>query len=200
MIFKVLTLVLAILGFYLSPYGPGTGPNASETVEIKTRRIVSGTHYLATVTRVADGDTITVRNTDGATHKIRMHAIDAPELKQAGGEQARRWLSNLLMNQQVKILVNDTDRYQRQVAKVLLPIEGCTEPVCAGETDVNLKALENGHAWWYRDFARTQSSEDRSLYENAEQLARETRTGLWQQANPKAPWQWRTEQRNQQNN
>ena len=191
MIFKVLALLLALLGYYMSPYGPSATENS------KPDTANSGSYYLAQVTRVADGDTITVRNQDGATHKIRMHAIDAPELNQAGGEQSKRWLSDRLMNKTVKIVVNNTDRYKRQVAKVVLPVEGCSQRLCAGETDINLKAIEAGHAWWYREFSRSQSSEDRVLYEQAEDLARNTRKGLWQQTAPLAPWQWRTEQRNQ---
>lgn len=198
MIFKVLALLLALAGFYLSPYGPNphNGPNASES-QNRQGSATSGSFYLATVTRVADGDTLTVRNRDGATHKIRMHAIDAPELNQAGGEQSKRWLAQQVLNKDVKIVVNNTDRYKRQVAKVVLPQEGCQQRLCAGETDVNLQAIEAGHAWWYRDFARSQSSEDRVLYEAAEDQARNKRKGLWQQTAPLAPWQWRTEQRNQ---
>lgn len=199
MIFKVLALVLALLGYYVSPYGPNIGiggPIDSES-QNQPGPATSGSFYMATVTRVADGDTMTVRNRDGATHKIRMHAVDAPELNQAGGEQSRRWLTEQVLNKKVKIIVNNTDRYKRQVAKVVLPLEGCQQRLCDGETDINLKAIENGHAWWYREFARTQSSEDRVLYETAEDEARKARRGLWQQTAPQAPWQWRTEQRNQ---
>lgn len=198
MIFKVLALLLALAGFYLSPYGPsmGNGPNASES-QNKPGSATSGSFYLATVMRVADGDTLTVRNRDGATHKIRMHAVDAPELNQAGGEQSKNWLTQQVLNKNVKIVVNNTDRYKRQVAKVVLPVEGCEQRLCEGETDLNLKAIEAGHAWWYKEFARSQSSEDRVLYGEAEDQARNSRKGLWQQTAPLAPWQWRTEQRNQ---
>lgn len=198
MIFKVLALVLALLGYFVSPYGPNIGiggPGATENS--RSGAANSGSYYLAQVTRVADGDTITVRNQDGATHKIRMHAVDAPELNQAGGEQSKRWLTEQLLNKDVKIVVNNTDRYKRQVAKVVLPADGCEQRLCDGETDINLKAIQAGHAWWYREFARSQSSEDRVLYEQAEDQARNARKGLWQQTAPLAPWQWRTEQRNQ---
>ncbi|MEW6206133.1 MAG: thermonuclease family protein [Pseudomonadota bacterium] len=198
MIFKVLALVLALLGYFVSPYGPNIGiggPGATENSRSGTAN--SGSYYLAQVTRVADGDTITVRNQDGATHKIRMHAVDAPELNQAGGEQSKRWLTEQVLNKDVKIVVNNTDRYKRQVAKVVLPVDGCEQRLCDGETDINLKAIQAGQAWWYREFARSQSSEDRVLYEQAEDQARNARKGLWQQTAPLAPWQWRTEQRNQ---
>ena len=191
--------VLALLGYYVSPYGPtiGIGGPIAQESQNKPGSATSGSFYRATVTRVADGDTITVRNRDGATHKIRMHAVDAPELNQAGGEQSKRWLTEQLMNKDVKIVVNNIDRYKRQVAKVVLPVENCEQRWCDGETDVNLKAIEAGHAWWYKEYARSQSIEDRLLYEAAEDKARTARKGLWQQTAPLAPWQWRTEQRNQ---
>lgn len=197
MIFKVLALVLALLGYYISPYGPGDSPVAAEERERKAGAATSGSFYLATVTRVADGDTITVRNRDGASQKIRLHAVDAPELNQASGEQSKRWLTEQLMNKDVKIVVNNTDRYKRQVAKVILPLPNCEQRLCDGETDINLQAIELGHAWWYKEFARSQSSDDRVLYAAAEDEARKARKGLWQQTAPLAPWQWRTEQRNQ---
>jgi endonuclease YncB( thermonuclease family) len=92
MIFKVLALVLALLGYYISPYGPNIGIGGPIAEESRNREgsATSGSFYLAQVTRVADGDTITVRNLDGVTQKIRMHAVDAPELNQAGGEQSKR--------------------------------------------------------------------------------------------------------------
>lgn len=186
MILKLLAALVALLVYYVSPYGPDTGSAQAEK-----------SYYLATVTKVADGDTLTVRNSHGANQRIRLHAIDSPELKQANGEHAKNWLTQQVMNKQVKIVVANTDRYKRQVAKVVLPKKGCEKAMCEGETDINLKAIEEGHAWWYREFARTQSSDDRALYETAENQARATRKGLWQQRNPKAPWKWRTEQRNQ---
>lgn len=193
MVYKVLAFVLALLGYYFSPYGPHTSPNAEATQHTQQK----GGFYLAKVSRVADGDTLTVRNRDGATHKVRLHAVDAPELKQAGGEQSHDWLSEQVLNKEVKIVVNNTDRYKRQVAKVILPQEGCEQRMCEGEIDINLLAIEAGHAWWYRDYSRSQSSEERQLYETAEDQARQQRKGLWQRTAPQAPWQWRMEQRNQ---
>lgn len=200
MILKLLALLLALAGYYLSPYGPDGGPNANEPPVVAGSPAQAGGFYLARVTKVADGDTVTVRNTDGAIHKVRLHAVDAPELKQAAGEASRDWLSQQVMDKNVKVIVIDVDRYKRQVAKLVLPQEGCTQRLCDGETDLNLQAIEAGHAWWYRDYSRGLSSTERQLYEEAEVKARDSRTGLWKQRNPQAPWQWRTEQRNQQRN
>ena len=192
MIFKVLALVLALLGYYLSPYGPVSAEPPQNT---SRERAMRGDIYYGKVTRVADGDTVTVKTDNGATHKIRLHAVDAPELSQAGGEQSRRWLNQLVANENVKVVVSNTDRYKRHVAKLVLPGQPCEVALCEGDVDVNLAAIEAGHAWWYREFARTQTPTDRALYEQAEQQARANRMGLWQGLNPQAPWQWRSDQR-----
>ena len=193
MIFKVLALVLALLGYYLSPYGPVSAESPRNNPG--GEQALRGDMYRGMVTRVADGDTVTVKTDNGATHKIRLHAVDAPELNQAGGEQSKRWLTQTVMNQAVKVLVSNTDRYKRHVAKLLLPGQSCEGALCEGDGDVNLAAIEAGHAWWYREFARTQTPADRTLYEQAEQQARANKSGLWQGPNPQAPWQWRADQR-----
>lgn len=191
---KILALLAALAGLYHSPYGPNSDAKTTQGQAEK------GSVYRATVVRVADGDTITVRDTDGAQHKIRLHAVDAPELKQAHGVKSHGWLSDQLLNRQVKIRVIDKDRYQREVAKVLIPGADCGDTVCEEDQDVNLKLIEHGMAWWYREFAKSQSSKDRRLYNEAEDQARAQRLGLWQQASPQAPWEWRAEQRASQNN
>lgn len=190
---KILALVAAIAGFYHSPYGPNSSAQGPEG------KAAQGQVYRGTVVRVADGDTITVRDTDGAQHKVRLHAVDAPELKQAHGLKSQGWLSDQLLNETVKVRVMDKDRYQREVAKVLIPGPDCGEPVCGTDQDVNLQLIEHGMAWWYREFAKSQTSTDRSLYNEAEKHARSQRLGLWAQPTPQAPWEWRAQQRALQN-
>ena len=48
-----------------------------------------------------------------------------------------------------------------------------------------------GMAWWYRKYAKEQSSEDRGRYEFEEQEAKARRVGLWQDPEPVPPWEWR---------
>ena len=47
--------------------------------------------------------------------------------------------------------------------------------------------IELGMAWHYKDYEKEQSKTDRDLYSQAELKARESRIGLWQDANPVAP-------------
>lgn len=48
-----------------------------------------------------------------------------------------------------------------------------------------------GLAWWYRDYAREQTAQERGQYEFAEQEARAKRVGLWSDKRTVAPWEWR---------
>ncbi|WP_370260868.1 thermonuclease family protein [Limnobacter sp.] len=187
---KVLALAVALLGVYASPYGPGGGGAQADPNNAK-----AGSLLMGTVIRVADGDTLTVRDVDGRSQKIRMHAVDAPELQQAHGEQAQQWLSAQVLNKPVKIVINNTDRYKRVVGKVVLPGEPCGQALCPGDVDINLLGIEQGHLWWYRNYANTQSRVDRQAYEAAENLAREQKLGLWGKPKPQAPWEWRSQQR-----
>jgi endonuclease YncB( thermonuclease family) len=50
-------------------------------------------------------------------------------------------------------------------------------------------------AWHYKDYDREQTPEDRELYGRAEDEARAARRGLWIDANPVAPSEFRKEQR-----
>lgn len=197
LILKALAALLAVAGAYYSPYGPqkshaDTSPNRPDTA-------VADKVYTGTVIKVHDGDTINVRDTHGAIHKIRLHAVDAPELKQSQGQAAQHWFSDQILEKIVKIDVITKDRYQREVGKVLLPDPSCdAHTVCNTDEDMNLKLLENGYVWWYKDYAKEQSKQDKALYSAAEKKAREQGIGLWKESNPTPPWAWRKARREEQ--
>ena len=132
------------------------------------------------VVGVADGDTVTVLDADNVQHKIRLAGIDAPEKKQAFGQRSKESLSNLVYDKQVDVETTKRDRYGRQIAKVLV-----------GSRDVNLVQVERGMAWFYRQYQREQSPNDQRLYEAAEDAAKVGGRGLWRDANPVPPWEFR---------
>lgn len=132
------------------------------------------------VVSIADGDTVTVLDGSNQQHKIRLAGIDAPEKKQPYGEFAKQHLASLVFNRQVIVEWDKTDRYQRIVGKVLV-----------NGNDANLEQLKAGMAWWYEKYRKEQSPADRHRYSEAEQLARQQKVGLWQEANPTPPWDWR---------
>ncbi|REJ76207.1 MAG: hypothetical protein DWQ47_11370 [Acidobacteria bacterium] len=137
----------------------------------------------AVVVRVADGDSITVRFLDtGKEERVRLATIDAPENGQAYGEQAKKSLSDLVKGKNVLVVELDRDQYRRIVGEVFI-----------GSINVNVEQLRRGFAWHYKQHERQQDPDMRARYAGTEQLARQTRAGLWRDQNPVPPWNWRKE-------
>lgn len=132
------------------------------------------------VAAVADGDTITVLDTNNTQHKIRLQGIDAPEKAQAFGQKSKQSLHQLIHNKQVSVEFQKKDKYGRIVGKVLH--EG---------TDVCLEQIKLGMAWHYKQYASEQLKEDREIYARAELAAKSQPIGLWKDKNPKSPWEFR---------
>lgn len=136
------------------------------------------------VVGVTDGDTITVLDDQRTQHKIRLAGIDAPEKAQAFGQRSKEALSALVFGRRVTVETGKQDRYRRTVGKVI--IDG---------RDANLAQVVAGMAWHYKKYEGEQSPSDRLLYADAEREAREVRRGLWLDAEPTAPWDWRHNKR-----
>lgn len=136
------------------------------------------------VVGVADGDTVTVLDNSNTQWKIRLMGVDAPEKKQAFGSKSKEALSALVFNKQVQVEFNKQDKYGRTVGKIL--VEG---------TDANLEQIKAGFAWHYKQYAREQSEADRTAYAHAEEQSRVAKHGLWADADPTPPWDWRHQQK-----
>lgn len=136
------------------------------------------------VVGVLDGDTVDVLDSDHAKHRIRLAGIDAPEKKQPFGSRAKERLSDLVFDRQVQVEWRKLDRYGRMIGKI--EFKGA---------DMNLEMIRSGLAWWYRQYAREQSPEDRSIYAEAEEGARKKKQGLWSDLEPVPPWEFRREKR-----
>lgn len=133
---------------------------------------------LCLVVGISDGDTLTARcGQHGAYEqvKVRIHAIDAPERKQPYGNVSRQSLADLCFQQQAQIQKQDIDRYGRLVASVK----------CRGE-DVARHQVGTGMAWVYTRYAKGRND----LF-SAQEKAQASRVGLWRDAEPVAPWEWR---------
>jgi endonuclease YncB( thermonuclease family) len=132
------------------------------------------------VVHIADGDTITVLDSGNHQHKIRLAGIDAPERKQAYGKVSGKHLADLVAGKAVSVEWSKHDKYQRIVGKVLLDSQ-----------DICLEQIKAGMAWHYKKYQGEQSPKDRVSYAAAEDEARAARRGLWKDANPVPPWEWR---------
>jgi endonuclease YncB( thermonuclease family) len=132
------------------------------------------------VVGISDGDTLTVLDASNIQHKIRLAGIDAPEKKQAFGEKSKQSLSDCAYGKAAVIEYDKKDRYGRTVGKVIV-----------GGTDCNLRQLELGLAWHYKNYASEQSPRDRDLYARIESMAIANARGLWGDRNPTPPWTYR---------
>ena len=136
------------------------------------------------VVKVADGDTVTVLDADNKKHKVRLTGIDAPEKRQTYGNESTESLMTLVYLKTVTVQSYGTDRYKRELGKVLL-----------NGLDVNLEQVKRGFAWHYKHYQRDQPPEDRVSYSDAEIEARQRRTGLWRGDSPIPPWEYRSGKR-----
>ena len=151
-----------------------SAPANSWTSQVLTGRVV----------RVADGDTVTILDSSNAQHRIRLQGIDAPESHQAFGTQSKKSLSQMIFDKDVTVVYEKTDRYGRLVGKILLDGQ-----------DINLEQIKSGMAWHYKEYEDEKTREDRDLYARAEDEARNARRGLWVDANPVEPSDFRRDER-----
>ncbi|QXV65067.1 thermonuclease family protein [Mucilaginibacter sp. 21P] len=131
------------------------------------------------VVGVKDGDTMVLLSPQYQQVTVRLAEVDCPEKSQAFGQAAKQFTSDLCFGKMVKLIVNNTDRYGRTVGWVELE-DG---------TSINKQLVKNGYAWQYRAYSK--SMELAML----EQQARQNRLGLWQDANPTPPWNFRKGER-----
>ena len=130
------------------------------------------------VVGVADGDTLTVLRDDHQQVKVRLADIDAPEKLQAFGNRSKQSLGALCHGKRAVVTAQANDRYGRTVGRVS----------CAG-VDASEAQVRLGMAWVYEQYVK-----DRSLYKLQDD-ARAQGRGLWVDADPLAPWEWRRSRR-----
>lgn len=136
------------------------------------------------VVGITDGDTLTLLDENQAQHRIRVSGIDTPERAQAFGHVASDNLAKLAFGQLATADCQKQDRYGRLVCVVRV-----------NGVDVGLAQVKAGLAWHYKKYANEQTPADQELYANAEQEAKDAHVGLWRDADPVPPWDWRKTRR-----
>jgi len=144
-----------------------------------------------TVVKVSDGDTITVRQTDGKEMRIRFCGIDAPERFQPMGKEATEKMRSLvaLAENQVMIIPVETDRYGRTVAEVMAAVSG----EWGEEMSFQEEMLKSGSAFLYRRYAK--NCPNVAAFEKAEQIAIASKVGVWSKPGLEKPWDYRRQKR-----
>lgn len=144
---------------------------------------LAGKSHKATIIKVADGDTATVRLVDNTTRvKVRFFGVDTPESKWEGhwheqhySTEAKYFTIRELNNKKVTVKFTGDKTYSR----------------CVGEIFVNgqshsLALVKGGYAWWYAMY-----SPSRNDLQRAHASAKLSKVGLWNNPNAIAPWVFR---------
>ncbi|MDL2266598.1 thermonuclease family protein [Desulfovibrio sp. OttesenSCG-928-G15] len=140
--------------------------------------------WRSTVTSVSDGDTFRVKNPDGGKNiAVRVWGIDTPENKgrqwekqpysEESGDLARALLP---VGSTVALQARQKDRYKRTVAVVYLQDDKVLQE----------ELLKAGLAWVYPQYCKNCDN-----WKALEKKARKEQRGLWQDATPVPPWEWR---------
>jgi micrococcal nuclease len=116
------------------------------------------------VVRIIDGDTFEIEKGE----KVRMVGINAPEISDFFGIEAKNFLSDLIKNRYVDLrpdgFSNDRDRFQRLIRYVYLDNE-----------DINKKMISSGFAFAYLKYNFEKATE----YEQIQIESREKNIGIW---------------------
>jgi endonuclease YncB( thermonuclease family) len=107
--------------------------------------------------------------------KVRLASIDAPELGQPYGRASREALLALCAGKAADVADQGNDRYGRTIGRVT-----------CDKHDTSAAQVRAGMAWVFNRYVRPADP----LYELQDE-AKSERRGLWSDAYPIAPWEWR---------
>jgi endonuclease YncB( thermonuclease family) len=114
------------------------------------------------VARVTDGDSLWIEPAaPAAPVELRLQGIDAPEICQAWGPEAKQALADLVLGRQVSVKTVGRDMHGRTLGTVYL-----------GAQNINKTLVQEGHAWSSR------YKYDRGPYVADERMARALSRGL----------------------
>ena len=127
------------------------------------------------VSRVIDGDTLSLVDPKGVKTKVRLYGIDAPERNQPYGEQSTKALKNIAEGREAAVTIMDIDRYGRVVGIVHVNGE-----------DMGKELISSGLAWVYPQYCKVTICDG---YRRAGLQAKSAQLGLW--GKPVPPWEFR---------
>jgi micrococcal nuclease len=144
--------------------------------------VIASTIFSGTVVAVDDGDTVIVQGLSGEIKKIRFYGVDTPESEWQGrwpeqpySNEAKTFVTKYLLNKEVKVRLTGDVTYSREVGEVFYR-----------DVSASKELVRKGLAWWNSKYAAGDAALKR-----LENIARKQKYGLWQDANPTPPWEWR---------
>jgi endonuclease YncB( thermonuclease family) len=177
--FTVLLVTAVLLG---GTHGDSLGETAS----------ARHSHINGKVERVLDGDSLLIRPDDGSrTIEVRLYGVDAPEGPIGGpiggpsgdadqhgqpfADEARAFTASLALGKDATIRVKGLDSHSRTVGEAF--VDG---------RSLGRELVRAGLAWW-----NSRYEPDDLDIKRLEEAARRDGTGLWKDASPEPPWEYR---------
>lgn len=131
------------------------------------------------VVEVEDGKTMTIENT-GRRVKVALKLAEPPAKDQPFADIARQHLSGLVLGREIAV------SYTGLGADALL-----LGRVFCDNRDIGLQMIRDGVAWFDQSSESELNDAERRVYLDSEEAARNEHRGIWQDAAPIAPWEWR---------
>jgi len=132
--------------------------------------------YKGMVTQVIDGNTL-VATVNRQKISIKLSYIEAPDLRQKFGLEAKQYVEKLALNKKVRIITNRSIKAPTTYAEVYVPTK--SDPL-------NRYLVREGLAWEKKD-----KNNHNPSYALAESYAKRNKKGIWSQANPVFPSDFR---------
>jgi len=136
---------------------------------------LKGYYVTGIISKVLDGDTVLFTDDCGLLVRVRLVAIDAPELNQRHGYAAKKWLKLFIEGKKVRLLIIGRGYYGRILAYIFYK-----------KVDVSEAIIKSGNAWHFKRYNHEKK------YQLSEQYAKNHKNGIWGYSTlPVEPFQYR---------
>jgi endonuclease YncB( thermonuclease family) len=126
------------------------------------------------VVEVIDGDTVVVM-CEGKAKQVHLTSVDAPQMQQPYGKEAKTFTENLMMNHVATINYIDNNR--------------AADITSSDGKSLKWGLIRAGLAWYPPNHQKNTLRDVSDKVGKYERKARRARKGLWAQNNPQPPWQ-----------
>jgi len=134
----------------------------------------------ATLVSQSSGTAFAVLDSSEKLKRVKLTGVDAPERRQRFATESRQLASQWLGTKPIDIAIDGTDKDARILGRVV-----------TDGRDVGLVLIEAGLAWCDPADDKLLSEQIRTAYRAACEQAKSQRRGVWQEANPTPPWEYR---------
>lgn len=133
-----------------------------------------GCEFCDVVAEVVDGDTVIIVN-NGKARTVHLVSVDAPQLEQPFGKEAKAFAEEMLLNRVVSVDNNDPSK--------------TTDIVTFDGKSLKWALVRAGLAWYPDNHVRATKRRVGDQLGKYEIKARRQKIGLWAAKNPKPPWE-----------